>query len=137
MFTIPTTLEVSSSNPTSPTLTGEKHSFTKKPKESFCPQEFERNQGNMLRKFQVDVQINTIVMPIRITFDNPIDFNDHLSKPKDLKKDLTISFDSTTTSNFTTSYLEIPIAFHCGVVGSVILNSLESRTEYSTKVTSL
>ncbi|GKF53333.1 hypothetical protein Tco_0160243 [Tanacetum coccineum] len=45
-----------------------------------------------------DVQINTIVMPIRITFDNPIDFNDHFSKRKDLKKDLTISFDSTTTS---------------------------------------
>ncbi|GJX84229.1 hypothetical protein Tco_0335003 [Tanacetum coccineum] len=45
-----------------------------------------------------DVPINIIVMPIQITFDNPIDFNDHFSKLKDLKKDLPISFDSTTTS---------------------------------------
>ncbi|GKE69999.1 hypothetical protein Tco_1528071, partial [Tanacetum coccineum] len=45
-----------------------------------------------------DVPINTIVMPIRITFDNPIDFNDHFSKPKDFKKDLTIAFDSTDSS---------------------------------------
>ncbi|GJZ88366.1 hypothetical protein Tco_0660148 [Tanacetum coccineum] len=40
------------------------------------------------------VPIDTIVMPIRITFDNPIDFNDHFSKLKDLKKDLPISFET-------------------------------------------
>ncbi|GKD87772.1 reverse transcriptase domain-containing protein [Tanacetum coccineum] len=45
-----------------------------------------------------DVPIHTIVMPIRITFDNPIDFNDHFSKPKDFQKDLTVLFDSSESS---------------------------------------
>ncbi|GJT50957.1 hypothetical protein Tco_0977114 [Tanacetum coccineum] len=45
-----------------------------------------------------DVPIHTIVMPIRITFDNPIDFNDHFSKSKDFKKDFTVSLDSTESS---------------------------------------
>ncbi|GKF91252.1 hypothetical protein Tco_0274953, partial [Tanacetum coccineum] len=49
-------------------------------------------------KVSSDFLINTIVMPIRITFDNPINFNDHFSKPTDLKKDLAVAFDSTKSS---------------------------------------
>ncbi|GKA58543.1 hypothetical protein Tco_0757731 [Tanacetum coccineum] len=45
-----------------------------------------------------EIPIDTIIMPIRITFDNPIDFNDHFSKPKDFKKDLTVTLDSTESS---------------------------------------
>ncbi|GJU45229.1 reverse transcriptase domain-containing protein [Tanacetum coccineum] len=71
-----------------------------------------------------DVQINTIVMPIRITFDNPIDFNDHFSKPKDLKKDLTISFDSTTTSILPHPLLDSDSPFTAELSASVTLNSL-------------
>ncbi|GJW98965.1 hypothetical protein Tco_0180773 [Tanacetum coccineum] len=122
-LTPPTSLEVSSSNPTSPTLTGEKVCLWKtpmffslvrfvwkmmnriairkkiicllaaflhkKPKTLSRPQEIEEIK-EQVEEVSSDVQINTIVMPIRITFDNPIDFNDHFSKPKDLKKDLTI-----------------------------------------------
>ncbi|GJS32585.1 hypothetical protein Tco_0530967 [Tanacetum coccineum] len=72
-----------------------------------------------------DVPIDTIVMPIRITFDNPIDFNDHLSKPKDLKKDLTISFDSTTKSSILPHpLLDSDSPFTAELSASVILNSL-------------
>ncbi|GKF73931.1 hypothetical protein Tco_0220263, partial [Tanacetum coccineum] len=113
--TIPTILEVLSSNPTSPTLTGEKVCSWKTPmffslvrfvwkmmnriairKKIICllaaflhkkpkplPQEIEEIKE--VEEVSSDIQINAIVMPIRITFDNPIDFNDHFSKPKDLK----------------------------------------------------
>ncbi|GJU27941.1 integrase, catalytic region, zinc finger, CCHC-type containing protein [Tanacetum coccineum] len=66
----------------------------KKPKPPQEVQKVEMKDNEVSSEIPIDV----IVMPIRITFDNPIDFNDHFSKPKDLKKDLTISFDSTTTS---------------------------------------
>ncbi|GKD28788.1 hypothetical protein Tco_1239566, partial [Tanacetum coccineum] len=132
-LTLPPTFEVSSSNPISPTLTGEKVCswktpmffslvrfvwkmmtriairkkiicllatfLHKKPKPLSRPQEVEEIKDKEEEEISSNVPINTIVMPIRITFDNPIDFNDHFSKPKDLKKDLTISFDSTTTSH--------------------------------------
>ncbi|GJU36905.1 hypothetical protein Tco_1185259 [Tanacetum coccineum] len=149
-LTIPSTLEISSSNPTFPTLTGEKICswktpmffslvrfvwkmmtriairkkiicllatfLNKKPKPLSHPQEVEEIKENE-EEVSSDVPINTIVMPIKITFDNPIDFNDHFSKPKDLKKDLTVSFDSSESSilpppllnsdsPFTTDYLE-------------------------------
>ncbi|GJY98754.1 hypothetical protein Tco_0516184 [Tanacetum coccineum] len=135
-LTIPSIFEVSSSNPTSPTLTGEKVCSWKTPMFlSFCrfvwkmmtriairkkimcilatylhkkpkplSQEVEEIKENE-KEVSSDVPINTIVMPIRITFDNPIDFNDHFSKPKDLKKDLPILLTSTTTKYFTTSHL--------------------------------
>ncbi|GJV72906.1 reverse transcriptase domain-containing protein [Tanacetum coccineum] len=130
-LTFPPTFKVSSSNPTSSTLTGEKVCawktpmffllvrfvwkmmtrnairkkiicilstyLHKKPKILSHPQEVEEIKEKE-EEVSSDVQIHTIVMPIQITFDNPIDFNDHLSKPQDLKKDLTISFDSTSTS---------------------------------------
>ncbi|GKC90064.1 hypothetical protein Tco_1150713, partial [Tanacetum coccineum] len=130
-LTIPSIFEVSSSNPTSPTLTGEKVCLWKtpmffslvrfvwkmmnriairkkiicllaaflhkKPKTLSRPQEIEEIKEKE-DEISSDVPIDTIVMPIRITFDNPIDFNNHFSKPKDLKKDLPISFDSITTS---------------------------------------
>ncbi|GJX34850.1 reverse transcriptase domain-containing protein [Tanacetum coccineum] len=122
-LTLPTTLEVLSSNPTSPTLTGEKVCSWKTPmffslvrfvwkmmnriairKKIICllatylhkkPKPLSQEVEEIKEKEEEvssDVQINTIVMPIRITFDNPIDFNDHFSKPKDLKKDLPIFF---------------------------------------------
>ncbi|GJZ90928.1 hypothetical protein Tco_0662855, partial [Tanacetum coccineum] len=71
-----------------------------------------------------DVPIHTIVMPIRITFNNPIDFNDHFSKPKDLKKDLTISFDSTTTSILPPPLLDSDSPFTAELSANVTLNSL-------------
>ncbi|GKE69826.1 hypothetical protein Tco_1527898 [Tanacetum coccineum] len=72
-----------------------------------------------------DVPIHTIVMPIRITFDNPIDFNNHFFKPKDLKKDLTISFDSTTKSSILPPpLLDSDSPFTVELSASVTLNSL-------------
>ncbi|GJR10207.1 reverse transcriptase domain-containing protein [Tanacetum coccineum] len=156
-LTLPPTLEVSSSNPTSPTLTGEKVCswktpmffslirfvwrmmtriairkkiicllatfLHKKPKPLSRPQEIEEIKEQE-EEVSSDVQINTIVMPIRITFDNPIDFNDHFSKPKDLKKDLPISFDSTTTSILPHPLLDSDSPFTAELSASIILNSL-------------
>ncbi|GJW24799.1 hypothetical protein Tco_0038610 [Tanacetum coccineum] len=154
-LTLPSTLEVLSSNPTFPTLTGEKVWKTpmffslvrfvwkmmnriairkkiicllaaflhKKPKTLSRPQEIEEIKEQE-EEVSSDVQINTIVMPIRITFDNPIDFNDHFSKPKDLKKDLTISFDSTTTSILPHPLLDSDSPFTAELSASVTLNSL-------------
>ncbi|GJT37013.1 reverse transcriptase domain-containing protein [Tanacetum coccineum] len=124
-LTLPPTLEVSSSNPTSPTLTREKVCswktlmffllirfvwrimtriairkkiicllatfLNKKPKPLSRPQEVDDIKMKD-DKVSSQIPIATIVMPIRITFDNPIDFNDHFSKPKDLKKDLLIDY---------------------------------------------
>ncbi|GKD54696.1 hypothetical protein Tco_1288083 [Tanacetum coccineum] len=63
-------------------------------------------------------------MPIRITFDNPIDFNDHSSKPKDFKKDLPISFDFTTTSILPPHVLNSNSPFTAELSASITLNSL-------------
>ncbi|GJV65243.1 hypothetical protein Tco_1476071 [Tanacetum coccineum] len=95
----------------------------KKPKTLSRPQEIEEIK-EQVEEVSSDVQINTIVMPIRITFDNPIDFNDHFSKPKDLKKDLTISFDSTTTSILPHPLLDSDSPFTAELSASVTLNSL-------------
>ncbi|GJZ98783.1 putative ribonuclease H-like domain-containing protein, partial [Tanacetum coccineum] len=153
---LPTTLEVSSSNPTSPTLTGEKvcswkttmflslvrfvwkmmtriairkqiicllaTHLHKKPKPR--PQEVKEIKENE-EEVSRDVPIHTIVMPIRITFDNPVDFNNHFSKSKDLKKDLTISFDSTTTSILPhPPVLNSDSPFIAELSASITLNSL-------------
>ncbi|GKB51973.1 reverse transcriptase domain-containing protein [Tanacetum coccineum] len=124
-LTLPTTLEVLSSNPTSPTLTGEKVCSWKTPmffslvrfvwkmmtriairKKIMCilatylhkkPKPLSQEVEEIKEKedeVSSDVPIHTIVMPIRITFDNPIDFNDHFSKPKDLKKTQSGNFDN-------------------------------------------
>ncbi|GJV84464.1 reverse transcriptase domain-containing protein [Tanacetum coccineum] len=156
-LTIPPTLEVSSRNPTSPTLTGEKVCswktpmffslirfvwkmmtriairkkiicllatfLNKKPKLISRPHEVEEIKEKE-DEVSSEIPINTIVMPIRITFDNPIDFNDHFSKPKDLKKDLTISFDSTTTSILPSPLLDSDSPFTAELSASVTLNSL-------------
>ncbi|GJW29377.1 hypothetical protein Tco_0046252 [Tanacetum coccineum] len=155
-LTLPTTLEVLSSNPTFPTLTGEKVCSWKTPmflslvrfvwkmmtrikirKQIICllathlhkkpkprPQEVEEIKEKE-DEISSDVQIHTIVMPIQITFDNPIDFNDHLSKPKDLKKDLPISFDSTTESSILPHpLLDSDSPFTAKLSASVTLNSL-------------
>ncbi|GJZ97455.1 hypothetical protein Tco_0669908 [Tanacetum coccineum] len=87
-----------------------------------CPQEveeFKEKENNV----SSDVQINTIVMPIRIIFDNPIDFIDHFSKPKDLKQDLHISFDSITTSILPPPLLDSDSPFTAELSASVTLNS--------------
>ncbi|GJU28078.1 reverse transcriptase domain-containing protein [Tanacetum coccineum] len=128
-LTRPPTFEVSSSNPTSPTLTGEKIIcllaiyLHKKPKPLSRPQEVGEIKDKE-DKISSDVLINTIVMPIQITFDNPIDFNDHFSKPKDLKQDLTISFYSTTTSILPPPLLDSDSPFIAELSASVTLNSL-------------
>ncbi|GKC00312.1 reverse transcriptase domain-containing protein, partial [Tanacetum coccineum] len=71
-----------------------------------------------------DFPIHAIVMPIRITFENPIDFNDHFSKPKDFKKDLTISFDSSESSILPSPLLDSDSPFTTELSASVTLNSL-------------
>ncbi|GKC33277.1 reverse transcriptase domain-containing protein [Tanacetum coccineum] len=159
-LTLPPTLEVSSSNPTSPTLTGEKvcswktpmffslvrfvwkmmkrNSIRKKiicllatylhqkPKPLSRPQEVEEIKIEE-DKVSSDVPIATIVMPIRITFDNPIDFNDHFSKPKDLKKHLTVTFDSTESSILPPPLLDSDSPFTAELLANVTLNSLRNE----------
>ncbi|GKE60950.1 hypothetical protein Tco_1511317, partial [Tanacetum coccineum] len=152
---LPPTLEVSSSNPTSPTLTGEKVCSWKTPmffslirfmwkmmtriairKKIICllatylhkkPKPLSQEVKEIKEKeYKVssDVQINTIVMQIRITFDNPIDFNVYFSKPKDLKQDLPISFDFTITSILPPPFLDSDSPFTAELSASVTLKSL-------------
>ncbi|GJQ94306.1 reverse transcriptase domain-containing protein [Tanacetum coccineum] len=154
---LPPTLEVSSSNPTSPTLTGEKVCswktsmffslirfvwrmmtriairkkiicllvtfLNKKPKPLSHPQEVDDIKMKD-DKVSSQIPIDTIVMPIRITFDNPINFNDHFSKPKDLKMDFTIAFDSTESSILPPPLLDSDSPFTAELSASVTLNSL-------------
>ncbi|GJY68561.1 hypothetical protein Tco_0471543 [Tanacetum coccineum] len=87
-----------------------------KPKTLSRPQEIEEIK-EQVEEVSSDVPIHTIVMPIRITFDNPIDFNDHFSKPKDLKKDLTISFDLPKPSILPHPSLDSDSPFTAEVVG--------------------
>ncbi|GJX81350.1 reverse transcriptase domain-containing protein [Tanacetum coccineum] len=156
-LSLPPTLEVSSSNPTSPTLTGEKVCSWKTPmffslvrfvwkmmtriairKKIICllatylhqkpkllsrPQEVEEIKEKE-DEVSSEIPIHTIVMPIRITFDNPIDFNDHFSKPKDFKKDLTVSFDSSESSILPSPLLDSDSPFTTELSASVTLNSL-------------
>ncbi|GKE28930.1 reverse transcriptase domain-containing protein [Tanacetum coccineum] len=156
-LTIPPTFEVSSSNPTSPTLTGEKVCswktpmffslvrfvwkmitriairkkiicllatfLNKKPKPLSRPQEVEEIKEKE-DEISSEIPIHTIVMPIRITFDNPIDFNAHFSKPKDFKKDLTVSFDSSESSILPLPLLDSDSPFTAELSASVTLNSL-------------
>ncbi|GKD87981.1 reverse transcriptase domain-containing protein [Tanacetum coccineum] len=156
-LTLPSTFELSSSNPTSPTLTGEKVCswktsmlfslvrfvwkmmnrisikkkiicllatyLHKKPKPLSRPQEVEEIEMQD-DKVSSNVPIDTIVMPIRITFDNPIDINDHFSKPKDFKKDLTVAFDSTKSSILPPPLLDSDSPFTAELSASITLNSL-------------
>ncbi|GJR57238.1 hypothetical protein Tco_1499400 [Tanacetum coccineum] len=94
-----------------------------KPKPLSRPQEVEEIKEKE-DEVSSDVPINTIVMPIRITFDNPIDFNDHFSKPKDLKKDLTVAFDSTESSILPPPLLDSDSPFTAELSASITLNSL-------------
>ncbi|GJV38466.1 hypothetical protein Tco_1410943 [Tanacetum coccineum] len=94
----------------------------KQPKPLSRPQEVEEIKEKE-DEFSSDVPINTIVMPIRITFDNPIDFN-HFSKPKDFKKDLAIALDSTESSIFPPTLLDSDSPFTAELSGSITLNSL-------------
>ncbi|GJX89956.1 reverse transcriptase domain-containing protein [Tanacetum coccineum] len=155
-LTIPSTFESSSSNPTSPTLTGERDRswkmsmlfslirfvwkmmnritirrkiicllatyLNKKPKPFSPPKVKEIEEKD--DKLSSDMQIDTIVMPIRITFDNPIDFNDHFSKPKDFKKDLTVAFDSIKSSILPHPLLDSDSPFTAELSASITLISL-------------
>ncbi|GJY76693.1 reverse transcriptase domain-containing protein [Tanacetum coccineum] len=159
-LTIPPTLEVSSSNPTSPTLTGEKVCSWKTPmffslirfvwkmmtriairKKIICllatylhqkpkllsrPHEVEEIKEKE-DEVSSDIPIHTIVMPIQITFDNPIDFNDHFAKPKDFKKDLTVSFDSSESRILPSPLLNSDSPFTAELSASVTLNSLRNE----------
>ncbi|GJR75226.1 hypothetical protein Tco_0087591 [Tanacetum coccineum] len=78
-------------------------------------------------KVSSDVPINTIVMPIRITFNNPIDFNDNFSKPKDFKKDLTVTLDSSKSSILPPPLLDSDSPFTAELSASITLNSLENE----------
>ncbi|GKE81821.1 hypothetical protein Tco_1551821 [Tanacetum coccineum] len=89
----------------------------KKPKPLSRPQEVEEIKENK-EEVSSNVPINTIIMPLRITFDNPVDFNDHFSKPKDFKKDLP------TTSILPPPVLDSDSPFTVELSASVTLNSL-------------
>ncbi|GJR73965.1 hypothetical protein Tco_0086330 [Tanacetum coccineum] len=139
-LTLPPTFEVSSTNPTSLTLTGENYFPLLSPEIRFCIMEdadFLHKKPKLLSRSQEveeikekeeevssNVPIHTIVMPIRITFDNPIDFNDHVSKPKDFKKDLTVSFDSSESRILPSPLLDSDSPFTAELLASVTLNSL-------------
>ncbi|GJY48899.1 hypothetical protein Tco_0438855 [Tanacetum coccineum] len=56
--------------------------------------------------------------------DNPIDFNDHFFKPKDFKKDLTVTLDSTESSILPPPLLDSDSPFTAELSASVTLNSL-------------
>ncbi|GKB61034.1 reverse transcriptase domain-containing protein [Tanacetum coccineum] len=157
-LTLPPTLEVSSSNPTSPTLTGEKVCSWKTPmffslirfvwrmmtqiairKKIICllamflnkkPKPLSQEVEEIKEKedeVSSDVPIHTIVMPIRITFDNPIDFHDHFYKPKDFKTDLTVSFDSSESSILPSPLLDSDSPFTAELSANVTLNSLRNE----------
>ncbi|GKC15872.1 hypothetical protein Tco_1012654, partial [Tanacetum coccineum] len=159
-LTLPPTLEVSSSYPTSPTLTREKVCswktsiffslvrfvwkmmtriairkkiicllatyLHKTPKPLSRPQAIEEMKIEK-DKVSSDVPIHTIFMPIRITFDNPIDFNDHFSKPKDFKKDLTVKLDSAKSSILPSPLLDSDSPFTAELSASITLNSLRNE----------
>ncbi|GJX04405.1 reverse transcriptase domain-containing protein [Tanacetum coccineum] len=157
-LTLLPTLEISSSNPTSPTLTGEKIYSWKTPmffslvrfvwkmitritirKKIICllatylhqkPKPLSQEVEEIKEKEDAvssDFPIHTIVMPIRITFENPIDFNDHFSKPKDFKKDLTVLFDSSESSILSPPLFDSDSPFTTELSASVTLNSLRNE----------
>ncbi|GJX37929.1 hypothetical protein Tco_0251232 [Tanacetum coccineum] len=95
----------------------------KKPKPLSRPQEVDAIKMKD-DKVSSQIPIDTIVMPIRITFDNPINFNDHFSKPKDLKKDLTVALDSTESSILPPHLLDFDSPFTAELSASFTLNSL-------------
>ncbi|GJZ01307.1 hypothetical protein Tco_0519268, partial [Tanacetum coccineum] len=159
-LTLPPTLEVSSSNPTSATLTGEKVGswktpmffslirfvwrmmtciairnkiicllatcLNKKPKPLSRPQEVDDIKMND-DKVSSQILIDTIVMLIKITFDNLIDFNDYFSKSKDLKKDLTVALNSTESSILPPPLLDSDSHFTEELSASITLNSLRNE----------
>ncbi|GJR22974.1 hypothetical protein Tco_0971501 [Tanacetum coccineum] len=98
----------------------------KKPKPLSRPQEVD---GIKMKddKVSSQVPIDTMVMPIRITFDNPIDFNDHFSKPKDLKKDLAVVLDSTELSILPHPLLDSDSPFTAELLASITVNSLRNE----------
>ncbi|GJW59489.1 reverse transcriptase domain-containing protein [Tanacetum coccineum] len=156
-FTLTSPEEISSSNPTSPTLTGEKVCSWKTPmffslirfvwrmmtqiairKKIICllamflnkkPKPLSQEVEEIKEKedeVSSDVPINTIAMPIRITFDNPIDFN-HFSKPTDFKKDLAVVLDSTKSSILPPPLLDSDSPFTAELSASITLNSLRNE----------
>ncbi|GJY99473.1 hypothetical protein Tco_0516903 [Tanacetum coccineum] len=95
--------------------------LNKKPKSlSQEVDDIKMNDDKVSRQIPIDI----IVMPIRIIFDNPIDFYDHFSKPKDLKNDLTVALDSTKSSIFPPPLLDSDSPFTAELSASITLNSL-------------
>ncbi|GJX32505.1 reverse transcriptase domain-containing protein, partial [Tanacetum coccineum] len=131
-LTLPTTLEVLSSNPTFPTLTKEKVCAWETP--MFFS--LVRFVWKMMTRIAIRKKIICILATYLHKKPKPLSQEVEEIKEKeveevssivpidtiDLKKDLPISFDSTTHKYFTTSFFN-PLAFHCGVSASVTLNS--------------
>ncbi|GJU36900.1 hypothetical protein Tco_1185254 [Tanacetum coccineum] len=97
-----------------------------KPKLLSYPQEVEEIKEKE-DEVSSEIPIDTIVMPIRTTFDNPIDFNNHFSKPKDFKTDITILFASSESSILPSPLLDSDSPFTAELSASVTLNSLENE----------
>ncbi|GKB61641.1 reverse transcriptase domain-containing protein [Tanacetum coccineum] len=96
--------------------------LNKKPKPLSRPQEVEEIKIEE-DKVSSDILINTIVMPIKTTFDNPIDFNDHFFK----SKDLAVAFDSTESSILPPPLLDSDSPFTAELSASITLNSLRNE----------
>ncbi|GJZ37514.1 hypothetical protein Tco_0583705 [Tanacetum coccineum] len=118
-LTLPPALEVFSSNTTFPTITGEEKICSWKDVVAIS---LEKEDEVKCVPYPI-----TIVNAIRITFDNPIDFNDHFSKPKDFQKDLTVLFDSSESSILPHPLLDSDSPFTAELSASVTLNSLENE----------
>ncbi|GJS84457.1 hypothetical protein Tco_0750998 [Tanacetum coccineum] len=97
-----------------------------KPKLLSRPQEVEEIKEND-DEVSSDFPIHTIVMPIRITLDHPIDFNDHFSKPKEFQKDLTVLFDSSESSILPPPLFDSDSPFTAELSASVTLDSLRNE----------
>ncbi|GJU89470.1 reverse transcriptase domain-containing protein [Tanacetum coccineum] len=109
-LTLPLTLEVSSSNPTLPYPTGEKKLKKSKEKED---------------KFQVIVPTITMLScQLESPFDNQVILMIIISKPKDLKKDLTVALDSTNSSILPPPLLDSDSPFTAELSANITLNSL-------------
>ncbi|GKD18348.1 hypothetical protein Tco_1207506 [Tanacetum coccineum] len=114
-LTLPPTLEVSSSNPTSPTLTGEKDHSWKMKKVICLLATYLHHKPKPLSRPQKVEEIKEKEDKVS---------SDHFSKPKDLKKDLAIAFDSTESSILPPPLLDSDSPFTAELSASITLNSL-------------
>ncbi|GJW67156.1 reverse transcriptase domain-containing protein [Tanacetum coccineum] len=127
-LTLPPTFKVSSSNPTSPTLTGEKDRSKKIPM-FFLLVQF---MWKMMTRIAIRKKIICLLATYLHITPKPLSRPQEIeeikeTKDKDLKKDLTISFDSTTTSILPHPLLDSDSPFTAELSASGTLNSLENE----------